>query len=449
VLAQSAKMPSGKELPPDISGLAERNAIEISDHRFSEDVERLIHAVGYEKAESLRRIFGIQRNKALRFVASLLLCALGLAWLSTQWGPTREAIAVGWRAVRISMCSKCIPISDAAAEQLRAAISGLTPQLRANLKNAGQPDFEPWPLAQAVVAVNNNKDELSERTLILSSFTALAEPECECWREFPTHYLYFNPGPGVQALPPEQGTKRPLNVVATGWVLLAQASLNSPASPKTLEFLLAEQHPDGWWGIFPVDRDAKFASIYGTCWALIGLGAQLSAKSVPDDRRSAVENAIRRGTKWLLDTQHDARWRFYPLWTQSPIDSESLSGLALHTLHTVADSPSGLELIDREWMNKLPAPPEPDKSDFQLLNIDTKEGRTTDHFQQIRLPWLIVATVDAYPNGTVWDRARAVLWFEQAIKQADRGREPISKSANWWAAELLFALNYLQSTLAH
>jgi hypothetical protein len=45
VLADSATMPAAEELPPNLKMLARRNAIELSHHRFSADIDRLIATI--------------------------------------------------------------------------------------------------------------------------------------------------------------------------------------------------------------------------------------------------------------------------------------------------------------------------------------------------------------------------------------------------------------------
>ena len=45
VLIERAPMPSAQDLPPDLVGLAFRNAIELSDVRWESDVRRLIEAI--------------------------------------------------------------------------------------------------------------------------------------------------------------------------------------------------------------------------------------------------------------------------------------------------------------------------------------------------------------------------------------------------------------------
>jgi hypothetical protein len=55
---------------------------------------------------------------------------------------------------------------------------------------------------------------------------------------------------------------------------------------------------------------------------------------------------------------------------------------------------------------------------------------------------MLVATVDAYPQGDLLHRMHAMEWLEnslnhQSVVNAD------SVDAAWWRAELLYSLNYV------
>ncbi|MCA1626768.1 MAG: toll/interleukin-1 receptor domain-containing protein, partial [Acidobacteria bacterium] len=54
-LVRDAHMPSAEALPPDLAALARRNAIEINDHDFDHDVERLIQTLETELGEQSRQ----------------------------------------------------------------------------------------------------------------------------------------------------------------------------------------------------------------------------------------------------------------------------------------------------------------------------------------------------------------------------------------------------------
>ncbi|QRN94458.1 toll/interleukin-1 receptor domain-containing protein [Archangium violaceum] len=97
VLVDGASMPPEEELPPDLSALARRNAIEVSDLRFRTDVARLLQAIDAALAERqaephLTRAPPVRRERAphprqkgrrwgaVLFVALLTAGVFGAVW---------------------------------------------------------------------------------------------------------------------------------------------------------------------------------------------------------------------------------------------------------------------------------------------------------------------------------------------------------------------------------
>jgi hypothetical protein len=63
-------------------------------------------------------------------------------------------------------------------------------------------------------------------------------------------------------------------------------------------------------------------------------------------------------------------------------------------------------------------------------------------FTQIKLPWLLIATADAYANGSLLQRVKALSWIEQVLAQ-DGVTNSDTEPDNWWRAEVLYALRYV------
>lgn len=61
-----------------------------------------------------------------------------------------------------------------------------------------------------------------------------------------------------------------------------------------------------------------------------------------------------------------------------------------------------------------------------------KDGDANDDFVQIRLPWLLIGTADAYRN--------ALAWLEEALDQRSVVTADTTPD-NWWRAELLLVSN--------
>ena len=162
--------------------------------------------------------------------------------------------------------------------------------------------------------------------------------------------------------------------------------------------------------------------------------------------RSQVEDAIARGVAWLQTTRADSgKWKPYPNMANSKV-SDSVSGLVLHTLH-VAD-PSGLRDLDRDWLSSLPRdPPEATAMEGDFVVLRGSNIARIDHFKQIELPWMLIATVDAYPSGDVSEKGRARNWIDAALSEHSVLTADATTN-EWWRAELLYALKYVRRVAA-
>ena len=130
-----------------------------------------------------------------------------------------------------------------------------------------------------------------------------------------------------------------------------------------------------------------------------------------------VELAISRGLVWLKRNKMDKlpRWQDYPQ-SNDPMRSLSISGLVMHALHR---NPRGddLQTIDRTWLDAL------DGSLVESDDLEQSDGTVSfpsgppinDRTRHIKLPWVILGTLAAYKNGTAWQRAKALAWFERVV----------------------------------
>jgi hypothetical protein len=242
---------------------------------------------------------------------------------------------------------------------------------------------------------------------------------CNCWQEMPASH----------SLP---------NVLVSGWVLFALAELNFPATEAEVRFFLKEQKRDGWWSIFQATDEEANASTFATAWALIGLQTQLRNKLIPQTMEEEVSNAIAKGSSWLIRHRSGTRWKDYPLY-EAANDSDSLSGLVMHALHlTASDS---IEELKKEWLYNLPSKYVAAQQAFAGVKLRAG-GSVSEAFVQISLPWLLIATADAYGAGNYFERTRALLWMERALDQ-ESVMHADTKVHDWWRAEFLLALRYV------
>jgi hypothetical protein len=281
-----------------------------------------------------------------------------------------------------------------------------------------------WSAAQALLATGRQGKPSIEEEKLIQYIHATRLPACNCWAEL------------------NSDDQRQAWTFVTGWVLTALASKHQAASEGELAFLLRQQNPDGSWTSIPAQGLIEYASVFATSWSIIGLHEQLTAGLITDEAvAKKMSDAIQRGAEWLAQKrQSNARWKAYPN-LQSNSESDSLSGLAVHALHITR--PDLIGEIYEDWLDNLPQSPVP-ASLGENTYVEIKRVGTVqiDHFVQLKMPWMLIATVDAYGNGSIFQKVRALTWIErtlshESIKNAD------TEPKNWWRAELLIALNYV------
>jgi hypothetical protein len=359
-----------------------------------------------------------QRALRASWPTRLLILVLAVALIVSVTYPAKVR-SLGNTAYYLALGAFADPqtpaLSGRSRERLRSAADRLALLVRSDLAQLDA--VTPWSLAQTMYAIP--AWAAVDRERLFRFIRERANPDCSCWTEIPT-------------------TTLDRCVFISGWIFAALAKTGTPASEKEIEFLLKEQDTSGWWPTFSAANPPQSASTYTTAWVLIGLQEQRMRGLISEQQLPAIDIAIQTGTTWLLSNREpNARWKPYPYMTTSAV-SESISGLAMHALH--ATTPENMAVIDREWLDNLPRRPiSVSEHENSYVLVSTKAGVSIDHFVQIKLPWLLVATVDAFPNGDVIQRARATGWLETQLNQADvLAADTVAQ--NWWRAEVLYSL---------
>jgi len=351
-----------------------------------------------------------------------LLFLIVLAGIAVYYLPSLPlGLATAARSVTVvTSKSSVLPLNSSIAARLYETATRLSHGLQSDLddpRSLSPPSA--WALAQVIVATNEMAT--IDREMIRTYLRSISIGECNCWQEAPN---------------------TPLHITASGWVLFALADMGIPATEAEIRFLLGEQQPQGWWSLFPATSDEQYASTYATSWALLGLHRQLSAKLLSKPLSDSVSAAIKKGCAWLVSHRESGsvRWKNYPL-LASGIISESLSGLALHTLHEATSN--SISLLQRKWLAELPTvAPTAGDTQADFIWIMRKSGRELDHSIQIKLPWMLIATADAYESGDWVQRTHALGWIEGAITH-DSFLNADTQVENWKRAEILLSIRYL------
>jgi hypothetical protein len=318
--------------------------------------------------------------------------------------------------------------------KLNKCINEMSYQLEFDMRNqtkGGKYVLGSWTTSQVLTALNGKAENLPKEN-ILDLYKVQMLDSCCCWSEIDNEMR---------------------DIRTTSWAIggLYRIGWASSIECDLEEFLLSNQLENGAWSMIGMDRydlstenfsSFKFGSTYATCHALLGLNL---IRQVNDDYE--IQNAIDKGISWLKSNNDRVRWKDYPNNNEEAvITSKSISGLALHTLNVLgAASPE----MNQLWLTNLDYSDldnpliYKEQSDVFYRFISADHLRTVHHdaTRHFVLPWLIVATVDAYNDGTLEQKAKANLWLSKAVDKTDIIE--LRKSFPFTKAELLIAFRYL------
>lgn len=293
--------------------------------------------------------------------------------------------------------------------------------------------FGPWDTAQVATALSGlnlpNRKPI-DSSKVVQFLNQKRSSDCGrkdllCWMEGPA----------------DGGSRA--NVGASAWVIYAKARLGVPAESGELRFLLSQQHSkEDSWSMLPC-REPEAGSSYATAWSIMALGEQVRRGLVEEPLLSEIQNSMRAGLSWLeINQAPGGLWRTYP--KKASELSISNSGLITHVLHHFESEP--LPGVESRWMEALSGTRVPAyKAETFNSWICQETNIQRDYTRYIVLPWELIATVDAYPQGSVMERMRAIRLIESVASNKEEILSEI-KQEYFMAAELLIALRHLRES---
>lgn len=364
--------------------------------------------------------------RSWRTRAALLLTA-SLCLSAFYWPATvRDRFTTARYAASIALAKdNGIPLDTVAAESSRLRLGRLTRTVQNDLgAHPGEASI-PWVIAGQVVGLGLAGQPMNDKLPFAAYMRRYSVDDCFCWRQ----------------LPKEPGQ---VGVFISGWVIAAFAELRVPVTMAELDSVIAIQDRKGWWPLYLGLREERYASTYSTALITLGLVRLQDAGLVPTERRKAVADAIRAGTTWLLTVRTtEARWKLYPNKPDSRM-SDAVSGLIVHVLHQA--KVKDLQPIDRAWLESLPSPVDVEAAavEHTFEEMFGQDNTAIDNIVQLTVPWTLVSTVDAYEEGTIEQKAKAVAWVQAILEgsfmaKIDRG------TYDWYRSEALYALAYVHA----
>jgi hypothetical protein len=298
------------------------------------------------------------------------------------------------------------------------------------LRNAGTPDedgeiMNSWAVSQMTIALLDMVDpsgmaylQNDAKTFIGNYIDGLRQKGTGGWKEY-------------------QNDEH-VHIPATAWTITCLAALKHPLQ-EDLQFMLDNQSSAGWW---PQYHGVLRPSTYATAWSLLSLMACTKVNAQSELQTSQVQNALRVGRSWLLQSQNEAaRWCENPLLAPR-VASNSISALALlcvigsqHGRQTTEDSS-----LCASWLLKLGELPKPDT--IYSTGVVIAPG-LPDHTRHLDMPWMLMATDLAGRNSNTLDGLRAALWVNAAIERKDNEIVRSVIGRTWISAETLIALRFM------
>ena len=364
----------------------------------------------------------LRQSWGVRTICLVVIAAAAFAWWKPQTvSGMYQQSRFYWRSWHGD--SGKLPLSRSAQQALALALGRLTPGVEADLDTEGDnpaSPITPWSASQSVLALQSIGRPIADK----DSYVAYVNkgrfvPDCFCWTE-----RVDDPRSDVSSF-------------ISGWVMTAFAGLGVPLASPDYDYVLHVQNGAGWWPMFPESGAAKYPSTYATGWMALGLYRQRATGLVPPEKRAAVDRAILRARLWLMHSREGARWQAHP---GAPASEtlDAVSAFALHVLHQIGGA--DLSDVDRAWLDALPTQNlQPTSRDNHYIELPYGSRSNIDRISDVRLPWVLLATADAYGSGTTAQKARTLNWIEKVLRDPSV-RNADTQGFDWMRAELLLGL---------
>ncbi|OQP40684.1 hypothetical protein A4H97_13755 [Niastella yeongjuensis] len=314
-------------------------------------------------------------------------------------------------------------------DKLNAVVSYLTDDLKNAAKQINHDtSILPWESSQIIAALNKEVSDSAKEDFYQLTSGKIDANQCCCWNE----------------------RKNEKDLGVTGWVTssIGILGLLKDYPCNSIDSLMSYQLEDGSWSMVPIEKNlTKYGSTYATCHVLRALHNNLPNISDVTYRRK-VEQSINAGAEWLLKNRFGttpALWNDYPkVKNYESLLCKSLSGLAIHTLNIIRYATPEL---NRNWLSNLKKSEDTTDIGYRersgmLYQTSASRVYYGDFTRHLLIPWIIIATVDAYKDGNFEQQVAANMHLNKILERLNK--ETIADYPYFTKAEILIALRTLQ-----
>ncbi len=413
LLINQAVMPSVEELPKDIRKLSNLNALEIRNTRFDADLDQVAASLkgverSYSGIRSLResifsRAQAFWRNHPYRAIAIILamVISMSLAKSMLNIAPLVTYAYDAWDVTRPMGDHEKIRLNDMAA-RLEVRLAAATNSLR--LEGAS---VDPWTYADALVGLEIGEMPHPSQDVHYEFLIRQSKKDHHCW---------------VQGeLKPNVGD--PCHLATTAWVFLAFAHMRREAPIESWQFVLGEQHNEGWWALYQGAKQKNAnASVYATALLTLAMQLHIDRSLVASTEIASIRNAIALSSNWLAQrrTQGECAWPDYPYNEERRNDIRAVAGLVTYVLSRVGHP-------DHEALCKLCTEPLTSNGpsldltkNNSLIEFRLGDGSIiSDRVNHLELVWAGISAESCYSLVGWWARMRSRAFLTQSLFSND------------------------------
>ena len=237
----------------------------------------------------------------------------------------------------------------------------------------------------------------------------------------------------------------PCHLAATAWVLLSLGHIGVEAPIESWDFLLREQHHDGWWALYQYSGKLKEdASTYSTAMIALAMKFHLSKGLIPSSRISKIKSAIEHARTWLvrLRSVKGCSWPDYPYNVNKRDDIKAIAGIQLYVLSQLGYP---LQEICHECLHTLTSPylSIDSMGSNTVIEFKLKDGVTVaDTVNHMNFIWSTMGIKTCYSKGNLIERMESQAFIERSLFLKSNTPEQLLK-ATWQEGETGLLLNAL------
>lgn len=310
-----------------------------------------------------------------------------------------------------------IVLSQKSIDKLERSIAYLRELNEKPLNNIAHSD--PWEGSQLLFSMYTSEDKDLKKKFNSMVYTHM-DKDNFCYQRYP-------------------GNKHSTHFSSTAWYVFISSYISSSVNKKTIQFLLDNQIESSFWPQY-LTKERKYACTYSTCLVILGLNEYSKRDSqIKPKLKKKINIAIKNGSTWLLQTRDNLLWTDYPYHDEGRT-YKSLSAFVIYTLNQVI--PETIQELNNDWIENLePVGTSLTENDVaDVWYFFPKNLRLKDDARYLKVPWSLIATVDACKSASLGNQIKSCIWLKDAIENIDVFHDKDINSKPWLRSSVLIAL---------